>query len=149
VPGRGEEKKVNFQKMIMESLKAEKEIYHEAETWRLTGLNDYIHDGVPLNSVQRKTRKISWRFDGKRKVEKDINVFKEHAYTRPYETVEEAYRQWHGIKPVGRPKALSKVLETELRTPEYQKLTHRKAATKLGVSISTVKRERSKLKKRR
>jgi hypothetical protein len=141
VPGRGEEKKVNFQKMITESLEAGKEIYNEAETWRLTGLNDYIHDGVPLNSVQRKTRKISWRPDGKRKLEKDINAFKEHAYTRPYETVEEAYRQWQGIKPVGRPEVLTKEQISEIRATD-KKVTHKRLALKYNVSVSTIKRVR-------
>jgi len=148
VPGKSSEKRRNFEKMIRDSLEACKEIHHEAETWRLTGLNDYIHDEIPLNSVQRKTKKMSWHFDGKRRLNDDINVFKEHTDTRPYETVEQAYRDVMQVKAVGRPKAITEVIAAELRTSEYQKLTYKQAAEKLDVSVSTIKRERLKLQKR-
>lgn len=140
-----DEKKANFEKMIRESLTAGKEIYTETEMRRLTGLNDYIYDGVPLNSVQRKTKKISWRFDGKRKLLQDVNVFKDCTDTKPYETVAEAFRYVYGIKEgPGRPKGIRALTQAEIEEirDEDAKITHKQIAEKYGVSVSTVKRLR-------
>jgi len=146
VPGRsGAEKKANFTRMIRESLDVGHELYHESETTRLTGLNDFLYDNIPLDSVEKKIKKISWRFDGKRKLDSEINVFKDFTFTKPYETVVQAYREYEDIKPVGRPRSLTESLRDKLKTEEYEKLAHKQAAEKLGVSTSTVRRERSKL----
>jgi len=76
VPGRSsEEKKANFEAMVRENLAAGRQVKLESETFRLSGLMDYVHDGIPLNSTQRKTKKVSWRYDGKRKLDKDVNLF--------------------------------------------------------------------------
>ena len=139
--GNRKEKKINFENMIRESLNAGKETCSEAETKRLTGLNDYLYEGIPLNSEQKKVKKISWLFDNKRKILKEINVFKEWTDTKPYETVEEAYRETFGIKEPHRPSVISEKSKLKLLL-ECRDLTHKQAAEKLGVSVSTIKRMR-------
>lgn len=143
VPGSSEEKKDNFERMLRESLDAHEAKYSESETMRLTGLMDFIHDGIALNSAQHKTKKISWAFDGKRKLDNDINVFSKNTFTKPYETVEEAYRFESGIRDkAGRPHVnltAEQIAEIKATDP---KITHKALAEKYGVSVSTIKRLR-------
>jgi ribosomal protein S25 len=131
--------------MVRESLAARKEVIFESETTRLTGLMDYIHDNISLNSQQHKKKKLSWAFDGKRKLDREINVFAENTFTTPYDTVEEAFRRQYGIgEKVGRPRGT--VLLTQSEIDEIKaassKITHKQLADKYGVSVSTIKRVR-------
>jgi hypothetical protein len=141
VSGSSDEKKLNFEKMVRESLAARKEIIFESETTRLTGLMDYIHDNVPLNSAQHKVKKISWAFDGKRKLDREVNVFAENTFTKPYDTVEEAYRHEFGIGKAGRPHELDEKVIAEIKAAGA-KFTHKVLAEKYDVSISTIRRIR-------
>jgi len=160
-----DEKKLNFQNMIRQKLtegrdhrlydSEGKEVREEVTVKRLTGLNDFLYKGIGLNSAEFKPKKISWNPDFKRKLlNADVNIFKDWTETAPYNTVEDAFRDAFNVKPVGRPKvvkplgrpeALPKAFKAKLLTPEFQVLTHRQAAAKLGVSVSTVKRERERL----
>jgi hypothetical protein len=145
VPGSSEEKKKNFEKMIRESLDAHEAKYSESETTRLTGLMDYVHDNIPLNSQQHKKKKISWAFDGKRKLDREINVFAENTFTKPYETVEDAFRAQYGIsEKAGRPRGTVLLTESEITEIKAasSKITHKQLAEKYGVSVSTIKRTR-------
>jgi hypothetical protein len=145
VSGSSEEKKLNFESMVRESLAAKRETIFESETTRLTGLMDFIHDAVPLNSAQHKKKKISWNFDGKRKLDRDINVFAENTFTKPYDTVEEAFRRQYGIsEKVGRPRGTVLLTQSEIDEVKAasSKITHKQLAEKYGVSLSTIKRVR-------
>lgn len=142
VSGSSEEKKKNFERMVRESLAARKEIIFESETMRLTGLMDYIHDNIPLNSQQHKKKKLSWAFDGKRKLDRDIHVFAENTFTKPFDTVEEAFRQEYGISgKAGRPRELAEKEVAEIKAADF-KITHKTLAEKYGVSVSTIRRIR-------
>jgi hypothetical protein len=142
VSGTSSEKKVNFEKMIRESLDAGKEVYSEAETKRLTGLNDYMFKATHLNSEEIKTKKISWKPDYKRKLISDVNVFKENTDTKPYETVAEAFRQVYGIKEkAGRLRKLTEVQIQQIKSEPWS-LSTRELAKKYGVSESTIKKIR-------
>ena len=144
VPGSSDEKKKNFEQMVRKSLESKREIILESETTRLTGLMDFIHDNIPLNSSQHKKKKISWSFDGKRKLDREINVFAENAFTRPYETVEEAFRAQFPAQKSGRPRGATKLTEKEIdeiKTVDT-KITHKALADKYDVSVSTIKRVR-------
>jgi len=155
-----EEKKANFEDMIRKGLtegreeklydSGGKEVYEEVMTRRLTGLNDYFYEGVPLNSVQLKAKKINWKPDYKRKlINADVKIFKDWTDTAPYETVDEAFRQAYGVREkVGRPKGTKKGFrgltneEIEQIRKASDEITHRELAEKHGVSVSTVKRVR-------
>jgi hypothetical protein len=153
VLGSSDEKKKNFEKMVRDSIAAGKEMMFESETTRLTGLMDFIHDDIPLNSAQHKKKKLSWNFDGKRKLDREINVFAENTFTTPYETVEEAFRAQYSRDTkagrygepakMGRPQGRtqnSEVIE-EIRVAP-RTVTHKELAKKYGVSESTIKRIR-------
>jgi len=144
VPGSSDEKKKNFEKMVRDSLAAGKEIIFESETTRLTGLMDFIHDDIPLNSAQHKKKKISWNFDGKRKLDRDMNVFAENTFTKPYDTVEEAFRTQFPAKKSGRPRGATKLTQHEIDEIKAadSKFTHRTLADKYNVSVSMVRRIR-------
>jgi hypothetical protein len=145
VSGSADEKKRNFEHMIRENLAARKEIIFESETTRLTGLMDFIHDAIPLNSAQHRLKKISWRFDGKRKLDRDVNVFADNTFTTPYETVEEAFREQYGIRShAGRPRGMVTLTASEIDEIKVadSKFTHRQLAEKYGVSLSTIRRIR-------
>jgi hypothetical protein len=144
VPGSADEKKKNFEHMVRDSLAAGKEIIFESETTRLTGLMDFIHDDMPLNSAQRKKKKISWAFDGKRKLDRDINVFSENTFTTPYETVEEAFRTQFPAQKSGRPRGATKLTQHEIDEIKAadSKFTHKTLADKYNVSVSMVRRIR-------
>jgi hypothetical protein len=105
---------------------------------------DFIHDAIPLNSAQHKKKKLSWAFDGKRKPDREINVFAENTFTRPYETVEEAFRAQYPAQKSGRRRGATQsteVIAAILAEPDT--MTHKEAARKYGVSESTIKRIRS------
>jgi hypothetical protein len=141
VSGSSDEKKKNFERMVRDSLNAGRIIKFESETTRLTGLNDFIFDGIPLNSQQHKKKKISWRFDGKRKLDRDVNVFKENTFTKPYETVEEAFREIYEVREkVGRPRA--KLTRKEIEEVKNSERTLVELAKEYSVSVSTIKRIR-------
>lgn len=144
VSGNSAEKKVNFEKMVRESLAACKEIIFESETTRLTGLMDYIHDNIPLNSQQHKRKKLSWAFDGKRKLDTEINVFAENTFTKPYESVEEAFRAEFPAQKSGRPRGATKLTQLEIDEIKAadSKITHKTLADEYGVSMSMVRRIR-------
>ena len=144
VPGSSDEKKKNFEKMVRDSLAAGKEIIFESETTRLTGLMDFIHDDIPLNSAQHKKKKISWSFDGKRKLDRDINVFAENTFTKPYDTVEEAFRTQFPTKKSGRPKGVTKLTQNQIDeiVAIDPKIAHKTLADKYNISVSTVRRIR-------
>jgi hypothetical protein len=134
VAGTSSEKKVNFERMVRESLDAGKEVYGEAETKRLTGLNDYMLKGTHLDSEEIKVKKISWKTDYKRKLISDVNVFKENTDTKPYETVAEAFRQVYGIKEkVGRQRKLTEEQMQQIRN-EPRSLSDRAIAEKYKIS---------------
>ena len=134
VSGTSSEKKVNFERMVRESLDAGKEVYGEAETKRLTGLNDYMFKGTHLDSEEIKVKKISWKTDYKRKLISDVNVFKENTDTKPYETVAEAFRQVYGIKEnVGRQRKLTEEQAQQIRN-EPRSLSDRAVAEKYKIS---------------
>ena len=141
VTGSSDEKKLNFERMIRENLAARKEVILESETTRLTGLMDFIHDNIPLNSVQHKKKKISWLFDGKRKLDRDVNVFAENTFTTPYDIVDEAYRAQFPAKESGRPRELTEKEVAEIKTAD-SKIRHKVFAEKYGVSVSTIRRVR-------
>lgn len=134
VSGRGaDEKKANFERMIRESLNAGKELYSKAEMVRLTGLTDYIYDSIPLNSEQPESKKISWKPDYKRKINLDINVFKDCTDTKPYGTVAEVFRQVHGIREkAGRPR--TKLTDEQIAEIVKSGETVRALAKRFGVS---------------
>ena len=132
--GTSSEKKVNFERMVRESLDAGKEVYGEAETKRLTGLNDYMFKGTHLDSEEIKVKKISWKPDYKRKLISNVNVFKECTDTKPYETVAEAFRQVYGIKEkVGRQRKLTEEQMQQIRN-EPRSLSDREVAEKYKIS---------------
>jgi hypothetical protein len=142
VPGSSDEKKANFVRMVRESLAARRELYSENETLRLTGVMDFIQDDVPLNSAERKVKQISWKFDGKRRLNTDVNVFAMQTGTKPFETVKQAYRELHPPKKSGRPRVdltSEEIAEIKAADP---KVTHRQLAERYGVSVSTIKRLR-------
>jgi hypothetical protein len=144
VKGNSDEKKINFEKMIRESLAAGKETIFESETTRLTGLMDFVHDNAPLNTAQHKKKKLSWNFDGKRKLDHEINVFAENTFTKPYETVEEAFRTQCNVGIVGRPRGsilLTKDEEAEIKAADAR-ITHKALAKMYDVSVSTIRRLR-------
>lgn len=127
------EKKVNFERMIRESLAAGKEVYSEAKLKRLTGLNDYMFKSTPLDSEEIKLKKISWKQDYKRKLNLDVNVFKENTDTKPYDTVAEAFRQAKGINvKAGRPR--TKLTDEQIAEIVNSDLPVRELAKKFGVS---------------
>ena len=142
VPGSSDEKKLNFEKMVRENLAAKREVIFESETMRLTGLMDFIHDDIPLNSTQHKKKKISWSFDGKRKLDREVNAFTENIFTKPYETVEEAFRAQFPTRTSGRPRGITKLTQKEIEEIRVSDLAHEELAEKYGVSVSTVKRVR-------
>jgi len=144
VPGSSDEKKLNFERMIRESLSAHEAKHLESETTRLTGLMDFIHDAIPLNSAQHKKKKISWNFDGKRKLDREINVFAENTFTKPYETVEEAYRAQYPAQKSGRPRGATKLTQNQIDEIKAAdaKFTHKALADEYGVSVSMVRRIR-------
>jgi len=132
-----------FEHVIRLSLKAKRPIINMASRKRLTGLNDYLYDAVPLNSVQRKVVGISWQPDFKRKLMREVNVFSENTDTMPYETVAEAFRQVYNIKKKpGRPCGVVSLTHEQIESikAESKNFTHRELAKKYGVSVSTIKR---------
>lgn len=144
VSGSSDEKKLKFERMVRESLAARKEVIFESETTRLTGLMDYVHDNIPLNSQQHKKKKISWAFDGKRKLDREINVFAENTFTIPYDTVEEAFRAQYPAQKSGRPRGATKLTQQEIDEIKAAdaKFTHKTLADKYGVSMSMIRRIR-------
>lgn len=137
-----DEKVINFEKMVRENLAAHKQVKLESETKRLTGLMDFILDNVPLNSRVLKKKKISWRYDAKRKLDCDINEWEGNTWTHPYETVDEAYRAENPAKPSGRPKVKLTEAEIEEIKAAEKSITHAELAKKFSVSVSTIKRLR-------
>jgi hypothetical protein len=149
-----DEKKANFENMIRKGLtegreeklydSAGKEVYEEVMTRRLTGLNDYFYEGVPLNSVQLKAKKINWKQDYKRKlINADVKIFKDWTDTAPYETVDEAFRQAYGVREkAGRPR--TKLTDEQILQIIKSDETVRELAKRYGVSgqyISKVKKK--------
>jgi hypothetical protein len=144
VSGSSDEKKLNFEKMVRESLAAHKEIIFESDTTRLTGLMDFIHDDVQLNSAQHKKKKISWNFDGKRKLDREVNAFTENTFTKPYETVEEAFHALFPTRTSGRPRGITKLTQKEIEEIRVSdNMRHEELAEKYSVSVSTIKRVRA------
>jgi len=144
VPGSSDEKKKNFEQMVSKSLESKREIILESETTRLTGLMDFIHDNIPLNSSHHKKKKISWSFDGKRKLDREINVFAENTFTTPYVTVEEAFSAQFPAQKSGRPRGATKLTQKEIDEIKAAdaKITHKTLADKYGVSLSMIRRIR-------
>ena len=145
VNGKGSnEKDVNFEKMIRESLKQKREVYVKAKRTRLSKLRDFVFENVSLDSelTDKKARKIGWQHDFKRKLQRDINVFSENTDTSPYDNVIDAWRDEHGLTgETGRPKVLTVKEIREIKNAD-KKITHKQLAEKYGVSVSTIKRNR-------
>lgn len=142
VEGSSNEKKLKFEQMVRDNIAAKSEVHCKSPTTRLTGLMDFIHDNIPLNSQQHKVKKISWRFDGKRRLDRDINVFAENTFTKPYGSVEEAFRAQFPAQKSGRPRGATKLAQEEIdeiKTADV-KFTHKALAEKYNVSVSTIKR---------
>ena len=138
----GKEKKANFEAMVRENLEAKKQVKVESNTFRLSGLMDYVHDGIPLNSAQYKTKKVNWLYDGKRILLCDVNPWAENTFTKPYRTVDDAYREQFHIGEVGRPRTLTEKEIAEVKAAD-SKVTHAQLAESYKVSVSTIKRVRS------
>lgn len=141
-----EEKKLNFVKMVRDSINAKATLYAEQDRTRLTGLKDFLQNGIPLCSVERKKLKCNWLYDAKRMVDREINIFTENTWTRPYGTVEEAYKVEYGSAEVGRPRGstlLTNAEETEIKAAP-KLVTHKQLAEQFGTSISTIRRLRHK-----
>lgn len=145
VPGmKHKDKEKEFQNMVRKSLDAKQALYKEAETQNLSGLNDFIFNGIPLNSVLRKKKRINWGCDGKRKPEKVVNPFVENTDTKPWENIITAFRVVKGIKEVGRPRKLSEEVIQKIRE-EPLGMTVRELAkkyTEYGATINTVQKIR-------
>lgn len=68
----------------------------------------------------------------------------ENSFTKPYESIEEAYCTQFPAKKSGRPRGATKLTEkeiTEIKAAE-QNVTHKELAKNYGVSISTIERLR-------
>jgi hypothetical protein len=147
VSGRNrEEKKLNFAKMVRDSINAKATLYTEQDRTRLTGLKDFLQNGIPLCSAEHKKLKCNWAYDAKRIVDREINIFAENTWTRPYGTVEEAYKVEYGSAEVGRPRGstlLTNAEETEIKAAP-KLVTHKQLAEQFGTSISTIRRLRHK-----
>jgi len=138
------EKKENFVKMVRESIKAGRILYTEQDRTRLTGLKDYLQRDIPLNTAEHKALKCNWTYDCKRILDREINIFAENTWTKPYNTVEEAYKVEYGSAEIGRPRGstlLTKDEEAEIKAADT-KITHKILAEKYGVSVSTIRRLR-------
>jgi hypothetical protein len=137
-----EEKKENFAQMIRESVKAGLIIYTEQKTTRLTGFKDFQLRDVPLCSKEHKILKCNWAYDGKRKLDREINIFAENTWTMPYNTVEEAYGMKHGTSKGGRPRGSTLLTEEEIAEirAAKTKFAHKLLAEKYNVSVATIRR---------
>jgi len=143
----GKEKKADFERIVRENLAAKTQVRLESNTSRLSGLvADYIHEGTPLNSTLFKVKKVRWLYDGKRVLDRDVNLWAENTMTKPYESVEEAYHaEFPAKKPSGgRPRGIMKLTQKEIdeiRAAD-KKVTHAELAKEYNVSVSTVRRLR-------
>jgi hypothetical protein len=151
VEGDSDAKEANFAKIIRSCLNARESIYSEGKQKRLTGLMSFIHDGIPLNSVEYKIKKVKWNYDYKRKLCSDINVFAENTFTTPYDTVEEAWRFAHHVDvktgkfgeigKAGRPRGTVKLTLVEIEEIKTARdVTQAELAEKYNVSVSSIRR---------
>jgi hypothetical protein len=143
----GKAKKENFANMVRDQVKAGRLLITEQECMRLTGFKDFLYNGTPLCSKMHKTLKCNWAYDGKRKLDRDINVFAENTWTKPYMTVEDAYRTKHGVSKSGRPRGCTLLTHDEIAEIKSSALTERQLAEKYDVDKSTIHRARFRLRK--
>jgi hypothetical protein len=137
VPGENaDEKKINFERMVRESLNAGKEVCAKNTTKRLTGLTDYIFNGTPLNTRVNLEKNFNWDFDGKRKVACKVNPFKDNCDTVPYATVDEAFRDFYKVKEPHRPR--TKLTDNQIAEIIKNEETVRALAKKYGVSAAYI-----------
>jgi hypothetical protein len=110
----------------------------------LTGMFQYDFKNVPINSELVQEIAVGFREDGKRVLlNPKANIWKEWTQTRPYETLEQAFDNWYGVKPRGRPHVnLTPEQIAEIRAADAE-ITHAQLAKKFSVSVSTIKRIRT------
>ena len=145
--GRRCEKDAKFESILRESLQAGSEIYKECTPMRLSKVQDFMLDGVPLNSRIRRDKptRINWRFDGKRLLDHEINVFSgDHTFTHAHVSVESAYFSENPKGKAGRLKVELTQSQIDL-IKNNPTLTHSALAKLLGKSETTTRIYRKKV----
>lgn len=145
--GNKAKKDLKFESILRESLAAGDEIYKECTPMRLSKLQDFMLDGIPLNSRIRRDKptKVNWRFDGKRLLDHEINVFSgDHTFTHPFLSVESAYFSENPRGKAGRLKVELTQAQINL-IKNNPTLTHAELAKLLGKSETTTRLYRKKL----
>lgn len=135
-------KEVEFASLIRECLNEGRSLKTEQEVKLLTGLNQFIRDGVPLNSKVKIVKHWTWNYDGKRILDNpEVDIWHMNTWTKPYETVMNAFKTAHPAGISGRPKGRNLNVDTiEAILAEPKSMNHKAVAARYGVSESTIKR---------
>jgi hypothetical protein len=132
----------NFNDFLRRSFTLGKQADQTAKRKILTGLFLYDFKDVPINSELIQDIELNFHDDNKRIIlNKNINIWREGSYTKPYRSLGDAYNNYYHIAARdGRPRKLSIDEVTAIKSSEG--VTLKALAEKYGVSTATIKRIR-------
>lgn len=139
----------NFENFLRRSFALGKQADETAERKILTGMFLYDFRDVPINSELVQDIKLSFKDDNKRIIlNPDVNIWREHSDTKPYESLDAAFNHYYGIKATGRPPKPAKPAgrpRAELSASDINTILHGDASLEtlsktFHVSVSTIKR---------
>jgi hypothetical protein len=144
----------DFDAFLRKSIVDGKQAYDTTERKILTGMFLYDFKNVPINSELIQKIAVNFRTDHKRIiVQPDVNIWRECSDTKPFETLEDVFNAYYGIKlgrprkphekkAEGRPRINLTVMQLRQIEASDKTVTHAALAKEYGLSVSTIKRLR-------
>ena len=127
-----------FGNIIKENLTAGKPVLNETHKTHLTTPKEALRQKAKLNTQTLRTTQINWDWDFKRKLCKEVNIWKDWTPTEPWKSLKEL------LHADGRKQG--KILKREYPVQEWQRLrlkgwSNRRIAREYKVSRMTVNRQ--------
>lgn len=131
----------DYIKVIRESIENGKPTIEKFKGKRLTNVHDFVFYDTPLNTAEiDKETKINWTWDNKRKLDNEINQFKDYAWSKPFNDIYEASKleiaKTQPITKIGRPRL--KLTDEQIAEIVKSDDTVRLLAKKYGVTSSYI-----------